>query len=66
MPQDITYQDAIALIKSVNTPLENDILKQLKFVGDVNVPMVVYNGNTELEELAVGEEVVIVNGNLTQ
>jgi hypothetical protein len=64
MKQEITINEAIALIESTATILQKDILRELKAFGDNNIKVICYSGDTSLPELIVGEAVVIVNGNL--
>ena len=64
MTQEITIKEATVLIESAATSLQIDILRELKAFGGIGSKIICYNGNTELSELKVGEDVVIVNGNL--
>jgi hypothetical protein len=64
MIQEITQAEATALIKLAATPLEKDMLNELKAFADNSIKIMCYNGDTELPELKVGEAIVIVNGNL--
>lgn len=64
MTQEITFSEASAIIKSTDTILQKDILRELKAFADVSGKVICYTGDTTLPELKVGEAVVIVNGNL--
>jgi len=64
MTQQISLTEATELIKPAATPLEKEIISQLKFFDSYERKIICYNGNIELPELKVGEAVVIVNGNL--
>lgn len=64
MKQEITFTEALALIKSTDTVLQKDIFRELNAFSDVSSKVICYTGDTSLPELKVGEAVVIINGNL--
>lgn len=64
MTQEITFKEATELIESAATSLQKDIQIRLKSHFEISGKIICYNGNTELSELKVGEDIVIVNGNL--
>ena len=64
MTQEITFDEATALIESAANSLQKDILRELKPMSEGSGKIICYNGDTNLQELKVGEAVVIVNGNL--
>jgi hypothetical protein len=63
MTQEITLKAATELIKAAASSLQKDILKELKAFA-AGSKIICYNSDTELPELAVGEAVVLVKGNL--
>src|SRR5688572_30763572 len=64
MTQEISLKAATELVKSAATLLEKDIMSELKAYSSIDGKIICYNGDTELLELKVGEDIVIVNGNL--
>jgi hypothetical protein len=58
----VSIEDATILINASKSKLKDVIFEALDYFDD-NV--IVYSGNTELKKLAVGSEVVIVDGDLT-
>jgi hypothetical protein len=64
MTKELTLEQATALIKSVTTPLQNDILGELKAFAGVCDKIICYEGDVALPELEVGNDLIIVNGNL--
>jgi len=64
MTQEITFNEATALIESAPISLQKDILRELKAFSESSGKIICYNEDTNLPELKVGQAVVIVNGNL--
>lgn len=64
MTKEITLQEATTLIKSATTPLQKDILGELNAFAEVCDKIICYEGDAVLPELEVGNDLVIVNGNL--
>src|SRR5690349_5739227 len=64
MTKELTLEQATALIKSAATPLQQNILSELKPLAEMRGKLICYDGDVELPELKVGTAVVIVNGNL--
>ena len=64
MTKELTLEQAIALIQAAASPLQQNILSELKPLVKMRGKVICYDGDVELPELEVGTAVVIVNGNL--
>jgi len=59
-----TASEAIAWVTSKAPVFRDEIIKELKAFHDVAGKIIVYTGDTELTDLNVGKDVVIVDGDL--
>lgn len=64
MIKEITLEEATALIRSAATPLQKDMQGELNAFAEVSDKITCYYGNVDLPELKVGDDILIVNGNL--
>lgn len=62
--KEINLDDAIQLIKENDSVLIDEIVDELNAFYEVAGKIVLYSGETNLENLIVGNDIVIVNGNL--
>jgi hypothetical protein len=65
MTKEITLNESIELVQSKASAFQPDIIEELKAFYDVGCKVILYNGDTALPELHVGEDIIVVNGNLT-
>ena len=63
--KEVTASEAIALVASKGSTFGDEIIKELKAFHDVAGKITVYTGDTELPDLNVGNDIAIVDGNLT-
>jgi hypothetical protein len=58
----VSIEDASELIKASQSKLKKNIIEELNYFYEDDI--IVYSGNTELKKLAVGRDIVIVDGDL--
>lgn len=62
--KEISLDDAIQLINENNSVLKNDLIDELKAFYEVAGKIILYTGETNLENLIVGNDIVLVHGDL--
>ncbi|MFH7014732.1 hypothetical protein [Flavobacterium sp. FlaQc-47] len=62
--KEISLKEAITLINQKESVLNDEIIPELKAFYDVAGKIVLYSGETNLENLIVGNDIVLVNGDL--
>lgn len=62
--KDVSLDDAIKLINENKSVLKEEIVDELNAFYEVAGKIVLYSGETNLENLIVGNDIVIVNGDL--
>ncbi|WP_055098526.1 hypothetical protein [Flavobacterium aquidurense] len=62
--KEISLDDAIQLINKNNSVLKDDLIDELNGFYEVAGKIVLYSGETNLENLTVGNDIVLVNGDL--
>ncbi|KQO32680.1 hypothetical protein ASF10_21215 [Flavobacterium sp. Leaf82] len=62
--KEISLNDANQLINENNSVFKDDLISELKGFYEVAGKIVLYSGETNLENLTVGNDIVLVNGDL--
>jgi hypothetical protein len=62
--KEISLEEAIKLIEAGESVLNDEIIDELKAFYEVAGKIISYSGETNLENLLVGNDIVLVNGNL--
>ncbi|MBE8723546.1 hypothetical protein [Flavobacterium hungaricum] len=62
--KEVSLDDAIQLINENNSIFKEEIVDELNAFYEVAGKIVLYSGETNLDNLVVGNDIVIVNGNL--
>ncbi|MFD1603028.1 hypothetical protein ACFSJW_06990 [Flavobacterium artemisiae] len=62
--KEVSLDDAVLLINENNSIFKEEIVDELSAFYEVAGKIVLYSGETNLDNLAVGNDIVIVNGNL--
>ncbi|CAD0009653.1 hypothetical protein [Flavobacterium chungangense] len=62
--KEISLEEAIKLIEAGESVLNDEIIDELKAFYEVAGKIILYSGETNLENLLVGNDIVLVNGNL--
>lgn len=62
--KEISLEEAIKLINATGSVLNAEIIDELKAFYEVAGKIILYSGETNLQNLVVGNDIVLVNGNL--
>jgi hypothetical protein len=62
--KEISLEEAIKLINATESVLNAEIIDELKDFYEVAGKIILYSGETNLQNLVVGNDIVLINGNL--